>query len=97
MSTQSATDVVTPTDVDDSVVINPDEVTPPSSLVPSPLETEVNTMCTVLTSFDGDDGINPLGTITATERIVQEKMMYNLTVDTAHTFFVGEGEWLMHN
>jgi RHS repeat-associated protein len=23
--------------------------------------------------------------------------MYNLTVDVAHTFFVGEGEWLVHN
>lgn len=23
--------------------------------------------------------------------------MYNLTVDEAHTFFVGEGEWLVHN
>lgn len=23
--------------------------------------------------------------------------MYNLTIDTAHTFFVGEGQWLVHN
>ena len=23
--------------------------------------------------------------------------MYNLTVDTAHTFFVGDGQWLVHN
>jgi hypothetical protein len=23
--------------------------------------------------------------------------MYNLTVDEAHTFFVGDGEWLVHN
>jgi hypothetical protein len=23
--------------------------------------------------------------------------MYNLTVDEAHTFFVGEGQWLLHN
>lgn len=23
--------------------------------------------------------------------------MYNLTVDTAHTFFVGDGRWLVHN
>ena len=23
--------------------------------------------------------------------------MYNLTVDTAHTFFVGKGQWLVHN
>lgn len=55
------------------------------------------TIGTVLTSFDSEDGLTPLGTITATERIEQEQMMYNLTVDTAHTFFVGEGEWLAHN
>ena len=24
-------------------------------------------------------------------------MMYNLTVDTAHTYFVGDGQWLVHN
>jgi hypothetical protein len=24
-------------------------------------------------------------------------IMYNLTVEVAHTFFVGEGEWLVHN
>jgi hypothetical protein len=23
--------------------------------------------------------------------------MYNLTVETAHTFYVGEGQWLVHN
>jgi hypothetical protein len=23
--------------------------------------------------------------------------MYNLTVDEAHTFFVGDGQWLVHN
>jgi len=23
--------------------------------------------------------------------------MYNLTVDTVHTFFVGDGQWLVHN
>jgi hypothetical protein len=55
------------------------------------------TVGTVLTSFDGEDGIIQLGTITATERIEQEQIMYNLTVDTAHTFFVGEGQWLVHN
>ncbi len=52
---------------------------------------------TILPSFNSQDGLTPLGTITATERIEQEQMMYNLTVDTAHTFFVGEGEWLVHN
>ena len=29
------------------------------------------------------------------EKTSQE--MYNLTVDAAHTFYVGEGGWLVHN
>ncbi|HXF83847.1 MAG TPA: polymorphic toxin-type HINT domain-containing protein [Anaerolineales bacterium] len=29
--------------------------------------------------------------------IHKTQAMYNLTVDTAHTFFVGEGQWLVHN
>jgi len=28
---------------------------------------------------------------------IQTKWMYNLTVDTAHTYFVGDGQWLVHN
>lgn len=24
-------------------------------------------------------------------------MMYNLSVETAHTYYVGEGQWLVHN
>jgi hypothetical protein len=27
----------------------------------------------------------------------ETRAMYNLTVATAHTFFVGEGQWLVHN
>jgi len=27
----------------------------------------------------------------------QTQAMYNLTVDTAHTYFVGQGQWLVHN
>jgi|GEM_PF-2956114 len=31
-------------------------------------------------------------------RIVErEQAMFNLTVDEAHTFFVGDGQWLVHN
>ena len=52
---------------------------------------------TVLTSLNDNNEIIALGTITQTERIEQEQMMYNLTVDTAHTFFVGEEGWLVHN
>lgn len=29
--------------------------------------------------------------------VQRKQAMYNLTVDTAHTFFVGEGQWLVHN
>jgi len=29
--------------------------------------------------------------------VVQPQRMYNLTVADAHTFFVGDGEWLVHN
>lgn len=51
----------------------------------------------VLSSFDGEQGILPRGTVTSTVRIEQEQVMYNLTVDTAHTFFVGDGLYLVHN
>lgn len=37
------------------------------------------------------------GTITATTYAYQPQSMYNLTVDTAHTYFIGEKEWLVHN
>lgn len=29
--------------------------------------------------------------------VYKTQEMYNLSVDTAHTFFVGEGQWLVHN
>lgn len=29
--------------------------------------------------------------------IEKTQEMYNFTVDTAHTYFVGEGQWLVHN
>jgi len=29
--------------------------------------------------------------------VYKTQEMYNLTVDTAQTFFVGEGQWLVHN
>lgn len=37
------------------------------------------------------------GTVTATTYDYQPQYMYNLTVDIAHTYFVGNGEWLVHN
>ena len=44
-------------------------------------------------SLDGDYGI--------VEKVVviedANQPMYNLTVDEAHTFFIGEGDWLVHN
>jgi RHS repeat-associated protein len=38
------------------------------------------------------------GTVSST-RVIDDanQRMYNLTVDEAHTFFVGEGKWLVHN
>jgi hypothetical protein len=29
--------------------------------------------------------------------VEKDQEMYNFTVDTAHTYFVGEGQWLVHN
>ena len=37
------------------------------------------------------------GTITAIYAEQRTEVMYNLTVDVAHTFFVGDGQWLVHN
>jgi len=48
----------------------------------------------------GDDVHNADGETGEVESITIEETtqeMYNLTVDTAHTFFVGGGQWLVHN
>jgi hypothetical protein len=37
------------------------------------------------------------GTVESVETLQQTQVMYNLTVDEAHTFFVGDGQWLVHN
>ena len=37
------------------------------------------------------------GVVQAAEVVSVEQWMYNLTVGTAHTFFVGQGGWLVHN
>ncbi|CAG0936462.1 tRNA(Glu)-specific nuclease WapA [Thermoflexales bacterium] len=37
------------------------------------------------------------GTVEAVGSAYGLKPMYNLTVDTAHTFYVGDGQWLVHN
>jgi hypothetical protein len=37
------------------------------------------------------------GTVEAVTVAADAQPMYNLTVDTAHTFFVGDGQWLVHN
>jgi hypothetical protein len=46
----------------------------------------------VLRRADGHVGI-----VRVVETRVESREMYNLTVDTAHTFFVGRGGWLVHN
>jgi hypothetical protein len=37
------------------------------------------------------------GEVSSVDFAAQPAIMYNLTVEIAHTFFVGEGEWLVHN
>ncbi|MCP4361917.1 MAG: hypothetical protein GY796_28225, partial [Chloroflexi bacterium] len=37
------------------------------------------------------------GIVEAVKFVYQLQPMYNLTVATAHTFFVGDGQWLVHN
>ncbi|MCP5101666.1 MAG: hypothetical protein GY943_39495, partial [Chloroflexi bacterium] len=38
-----------------------------------------------------------IGTVQAITFTTQPQTMYNFTVATAHTYFVGEGQWLVHN
>ena len=42
--------------------------------------------------IDGD-----LGTVRKVDVVEQLQLMYNLTVADAHTFVVGDGQWLVHN
>ncbi|WP_425147461.1 polymorphic toxin-type HINT domain-containing protein [Deinococcus sp.] len=37
------------------------------------------------------------GTVLNVLAVQQTQQMYNLTVDTAHTFYVGDNGWLVHN
>jgi hypothetical protein len=37
------------------------------------------------------------GEVSSVDFAARPAIMYNLTVEVAHTFFVGEGEWLVHN
>jgi hypothetical protein len=37
------------------------------------------------------------GEVSSVDFAARRAIMYNLTVEVAHTFFVGEGEWLVHN
>ncbi len=37
------------------------------------------------------------GTVDALKVERNPQRMYNLTVEDAHTFFVGDGQWLVHN
>ena len=38
-----------------------------------------------------------IGTVTGVQTVTQAKQMYNLSVGVAHTYFVGEMGWLVHN
>ena len=44
--------------------------------------------------WQGDLGY---GVVEAVVVVSQPQLMYNLSVDEAHTFFVGDGSWLVHN
>ena len=37
------------------------------------------------------------GVVDAVALVHQPEWMYNFSVDTAHTYFVGDGQWLVHN
>jgi hypothetical protein len=37
------------------------------------------------------------GVVESVKILAEVQLMYNLTVDTAHTFYVGDGHWLVHN
>jgi hypothetical protein len=37
------------------------------------------------------------GTVESVTVVADAQPMYNLTMDTANTFFVGDGQWLVHN
>lgn len=46
----------------------------------------------------GDDARRADGTtgeVVSVQMVAQSQWMYNLTVETAHTFFVGQGQWLV--
>lgn len=49
-----------------------------------------------ISTFEGTELVHS-GTVTSVKRIEAVQTMYNLTIDTAHTFFVGEGRWLVHS
>jgi len=38
-----------------------------------------------------------IGVVEGVEVVTHSQPMYNLTVADAHTFFVGDGQWLVHN
>lgn len=40
---------------------------------------------------------NGYGEVEAVEQVETVEPMFNLTVENAHTFFVGEADWLVHN
>jgi hypothetical protein len=38
-----------------------------------------------------------VGVVASVQSVTRQQEMYNLTVEEAHTFFVGDGGWLVHN
>jgi hypothetical protein len=65
-----------------------------------PFFTEERTWVPASELLVGDHVVNADGSSGTVERVqirLQMQHMYNLTVADAHTFFVGDGEWLVHN
>ncbi|GAB4527900.1 MAG: hypothetical protein OHK0046_46170 [Anaerolineae bacterium] len=46
----------------------------------------------MILSLDGNYGVVEQVTVVADAH----QPMFNLTVDEAHTFFIGDGDWLVH-
>ncbi len=91
-------DIVVDDDVTDNIPGELVETTPehPFYVLGQWIDAEDLEVGMPLSTYEGTDLVHS-GTVTSIERIEQTQTMYNLTVDTAHTFFVGEGQWLVHN
>lgn len=70
-------------------------------IVPWPAQDKYIRKWTIVSELQPGDLIQradgSFGTVSSIKIVNQPKPMYNLTVAEAHTFFVGNGQWLVHN